>query len=353
MESLLGQFYSRIRGSQENIASEGLVYILNRSKVARQALNNIIRNECGLNFPDLNYEAQSTGKDFERPDILGRDEDGQKVIILEAKFWSALTENQPITYLNSLVDNSALMFICPDARVRYVFNEINNRLKSSVIVTEIHGDLHLKISDQNKHLIVKKWSQILEPIKDKLFQENENDLLADINQIIGLCDTIDNTAFLPIQSDELSPKYARRVKNYFDVIDYVVEELKKHKRANTEKLRAAGLKYAYVRYFKMYQLGVSFQLRFDLWGKVVDTPFWVIFKDILPAGGYWGISENLRNKVKHAEIKLGYTTYKDNYNEIYFAIPPLVDVTGDEVIKDLANKILELSDELNKDTVND
>lgn len=351
MESLLGQFYARIRGSQENIASEGLVYILNRSKAARQALSNIIRNDCGLDFPDLNYEAQSTGKDFERPDIIGRDENGNNVLILEAKFWSALTENQPITYLNSLPGSSALMFICPDARVRYVFSEINNRMKSSDIVTEIHGDLHLKTSDLNKHLIVKKWSQILVPIKDKLSQEKENDLLADINQIIGLCDIIDNTAFLPIQNDELSPKYARRVKNYFDVVDYVVEELKKRRRANTERLRAAGPKYAYVRYFKMDQMGVSFQLRFDLWEKVADTPFWVIFKDLLPAGGYWGMSENLRNNVKQAEIKLGYTTYNDNYNEIYFALPPLVDITGDEIIEDLANRIIQLHDELTKNTI--
>jgi hypothetical protein len=72
-------------------------------------------------------------------------------------------------------------------------------------------------------------TQILEPIRDKLSQEKENDLLADINQIIGLCDIIDNTAFLPIQSDDLSPKYARRVNNFFDVIDNVVEELKNTK----------------------------------------------------------------------------------------------------------------------------
>ncbi len=31
MQSLLGQFYNRIRGSQEDIASESLVYILKQS----------------------------------------------------------------------------------------------------------------------------------------------------------------------------------------------------------------------------------------------------------------------------------------------------------------------------------
>ena len=41
MESLLGQFYNRIKGSQEDIASEGLTYIHNKSIRARQTINQI------------------------------------------------------------------------------------------------------------------------------------------------------------------------------------------------------------------------------------------------------------------------------------------------------------------------
>jgi hypothetical protein len=53
--------------------------------------------------------------------------------------------------------------------------------------------------------------------------------------------------------------------------------------ADAKSLRAAGLKYAYVRYFKMNQLGVSFQLRFDLLGKVADTTNAVSLDHIQPA----------------------------------------------------------------------
>lgn len=350
MESLLGQFYSRIKGSQENIASEGLVYILKNSKAARQAINNIIRNDCGLNLPDLKFEAQSTGKNLERPDIVGRGPDGNKVLILEAKFWSALTDNQPIEYLRSLVDKSALVFICPDLRVRPVFSEIYKRLRSNSILTQRVGDWYLIIPEQNKHLIVKTWSQILEPMKDKLSQENEDDLLADINQIIGLCDIIDKTAFLPIQSEDLSPKYARRINSYFDVIDKVVDDLKGRGMADTNRFRAAGPKYAYVRYFKIDQLGVSFQLRFDYWASVTDTPFWVSFKDDC-SGQNWNMSESLMSKAKKTALKLGYEIHEYISNEFIFALPPLLDVTGDEVIKDLANKIIGLCEELTKDTM--
>jgi hypothetical protein len=39
MESLLGQFYTRIKGSQEDIASESLTYILQRSVKAKNTIN--------------------------------------------------------------------------------------------------------------------------------------------------------------------------------------------------------------------------------------------------------------------------------------------------------------------------
>ena len=111
MASLLGQFYNKIRGSQEDIASEGLAYILQRSESARIALRKIIKLESGLDFDDINYTTQNVGEKLERTDISGYDFDNREVIILEAKFWASLTDNQPIGYLERLSENSILVFI--------------------------------------------------------------------------------------------------------------------------------------------------------------------------------------------------------------------------------------------------
>ena len=43
MQSLLRWFYNRIKGSQEDIASEGLVYILKQSLESRKAIQQIVR----------------------------------------------------------------------------------------------------------------------------------------------------------------------------------------------------------------------------------------------------------------------------------------------------------------------
>lgn len=65
MQSLLGQFYSRIKGSQEDIASEGLTYILQRSEAARLAINKVIKADCQINFTELSYRTQKIGENKE------------------------------------------------------------------------------------------------------------------------------------------------------------------------------------------------------------------------------------------------------------------------------------------------
>ncbi len=94
MQSLLGQFYHKIKISQEDLASESLVYILNKSARARQAINKIVRWNTGLEFSDLIYQTQNVGKNLERPDISGINNQGNEVLLIEAKLWASLTSNQ-------------------------------------------------------------------------------------------------------------------------------------------------------------------------------------------------------------------------------------------------------------------
>jgi hypothetical protein len=123
MQSLLGQFYNRIRGSQEDIASEGLVYILKQSLESRKVINQIVKANTNLTFTDLSFQTQNVGKDLERPDISGKDESGKEVLLIEAKFWASLTHHQPNGYLKRLDDNTALIFLVPTLRTRTVLRK--------------------------------------------------------------------------------------------------------------------------------------------------------------------------------------------------------------------------------------
>lgn len=347
MQSLLGQFYSRIKGSQEDIASEGLTYILQRSKSARLAINKIIKSDCGLDFEDLNFSTQNIGGKSERPDISGFDTDGNEILILEAKFWAALTDNQPIEYLKRLKQNSALVFICPTLRVRPVFDELLKRVKTTQINFTTNHETHSITFEDNKHLTVKTWNEILGTVKLHLVQANEQLLISDIDQIIGLCNTIDSNAFLPLQSDDLSPKYAKRINSYYDLLDKVVDELKKREIADTKGLNATPQRYGYTRYFKTKKFGIALNIKFDYWASCADTPFWINFKELTSDKG-WSMTNELRRECKTVSSQLSFTTYETNSREIFFALFPTLDKTEDIVINDLADQIIKLTTNLER-----
>ena len=117
--SLLAYLYPRIRGSQEDVATLSLSYLLTQSDILCSAFTKALSMHLHLS-PDtsIHYNTQVIGQQRERPDIVGVDENGVERIICEAKFFAALTENQPNGYLRRLagIENSGLIFLCPDSR---------------------------------------------------------------------------------------------------------------------------------------------------------------------------------------------------------------------------------------------
>jgi hypothetical protein len=342
MESLLGQFYSRIKGSQEDIASFGLTYVLQRSSTARQALSKIIQMDNGLIFENINYSTQNVGEKLERPDISGIDKSGNEVIILEAKFWSSLTDNQPVEYLRrlGLGNKSILMFIVPTLRVRPLFNEIQIRLKQTGENFVPDNTNHL-FTLNNQKVIIKTWDEILQTIRLHLVQAHEQTLLSDIDQIIGFCDTIDNNAFQPYQSEDFSPSIAKKINSFYDLADKVIDELKKRGLASTDGLKSTPQKYGYSKYFNMNTMrGVILNVSFDFWEKVADTPIWLSFFNT-----HWERPE-FKAKVKNAVAKYSIVPHENNKRELFIPIYPLIDKTEDSVVNDMANQIIRLTNEL-------
>lgn len=340
MQSLLGQFYNRIRGSQEDIASEGLTYILKHSLESRQIINQIVKINSGLVFSDLSYHTQNTGKDNERPDISGIDQNGREVLLIEAKFWASLTRNQPNGYLNRLHNDSALIFLVPTLRIRPVFEEVKARILEDYQEVNINFENHsIFIKTSNKFVLIKSWNEILNAIKSKLEQTNNQILISDLNQIIGLCETIDKNAFLPISDEDLSPKIPKSINSYYEIVDKVVDELRKrHKDISIKGLNKTTQRYGYHRYFKNLDLGFNFALKLDLWEKHADTPFWLSVSQIID--NRWTTTENLKQSVEILCSKSNHLYLTNSFGSGYFLnIKPLLYKTEDIVVNDLATQI--------------
>ena len=88
----------------------------------------------GLN-PVTHVYTQVTGEEGERPDLVGYDDEGIERVLIEAKFWAGLTENQPNAYLERSPDNSpsVLLFVAPEARLNTLWPELCRRIERTGI----------------------------------------------------------------------------------------------------------------------------------------------------------------------------------------------------------------------------
>ena len=348
MNSLLGQFYNKISGSQEDIASEGLVYILKQSLESRMVINQIVKTNTNLNFSDLSFQTQNVGKELERPDISGKDDTGREVLLIEAKFWASLTNNQPNAYLKRLKENTVLIFLVPSLRQRTVFEEVKGRVFEENQDLEIDlENLKILIKSTNQHILFISWNEILSSIKSKIEKTNNINLLSDINQIIGLCEIVDKNSFHPLVDEDLSPKIPKNINSYYEIVDKVVDELKiRNNEISTKGLVKTPQRYGYHRYFMSDSFGMNFALKLDLWEKNADTPFWLGISSI--EGKQWTITDRLTKSINSVSIKYNLTFVEDsNYDGYFLSIRPTLYETEDVVIRKLAEKIHNIIEDLN------
>jgi len=96
MDMLFGHLASRMSPSQENLATEALAFILNRSATMREAFRLLV-GQTGIEVPELaRFRSQAGDEQGNIPDLIGLDAKGVEHLVEENKFWAGLTENQPV-----------------------------------------------------------------------------------------------------------------------------------------------------------------------------------------------------------------------------------------------------------------
>src|SRR5438445_10840946 len=110
--TLFGYLAPLLATQPEILATEALAYVLQHSSTARTTLIGHCRQFVTVDLPgDLQFRTQSYADDQAIPDLLGVDETGSELLLVESKFWAGLTNHQPVTYLKRLNEHGgALMF---------------------------------------------------------------------------------------------------------------------------------------------------------------------------------------------------------------------------------------------------
>jgi hypothetical protein len=285
MDSLLGYLTPRFATQPENLATESLNYIISRSTAASRSLVSFIQN-LGVSTPEtLVFRTQATGTDGCIPDLVGSDVDGKQLIILEVKFWAPLTENQPVLYLKRLPAElpAALVFIAPAARLTLLWSELLLRCRDAKIglgaEREISSEVRSRSVGDRHVLAIASWRTLISHLLQRLNLEADGAAVADMIQLQGLCARMDDDAFLPLHSEELSSSIAARLMQFCRLIDDVVTRLVVEGRVSIAGVRASGSAGSYFRSMKISEYGCSLEVNADFWHKRRATPIWLRVKD--------------------------------------------------------------------------
>lgn len=279
--SLFGHLAFQFAVSPENLATEALAYVL-RSPVARRAFTARVRG-AGVPVPeDLSFRTQAA-EGGAIPDMAGRAVDGEDVVLVEAKFWAGLTENQPRAYLECLPANrpSLLLFIVPVARLETLWPELRRLTLATHALEETRGEVggfRASSLGDGRHLGICSWRALLGALRAELDAAGEYRLVGEVEQLRGLCDRMDAEAFQPVRPEDVAPTLPRRILQYAALAEDVAQRLAARGIADLNRANTAGSKGYYRRYLRIKGHGCSISLDYGAWATRAETPLWLLVK---------------------------------------------------------------------------
>ena len=283
MSSLLAHLAQRLTDHTENIAVEALGYILSRSTAARTGLNELLR-AGGAEVAEIIDVRTQVSEGRTRPDLVGFDEQRCERVLVEAKFWAGLTDNQPNAYLDRLPNDghgAALLVVAPEARLETLWPELCRLTGRQPTVAT--GNPRSAGMAGDKRLILTSWRGLLDSLSTHAAIGGDHSIVADIEQLSALCQRQDEDAFLPLRRDEFPPTVPRRLMQLNSLIDDATELSKHEKFVNTDGLNRQPQMYGYGRYLKLGQAdpdvwaGAWFGIHQEHWASCRETPVWLAF----------------------------------------------------------------------------
>lgn len=277
--TLLADLIPKLTNRIEDSAVEALGSILKESKASLAALNSLVRTG-GVIMPEIiRIQTQVRGDEGTRPDLVGLDAEGKERLLIEAKFWAGLTENQPNAYLARLPDDSpaALLFVAPEARIRALWPELEHRAEGKLVSADGGDGIRIALVDgADKRLMIVSWARLLGRMSERVREVHEDPgVQAGIQQLLGLTQRMDAEEPLPLHQEEFAPHFARRVRNYMSLVDEATEKgaaekwLESRRKDGTSAWRGYG--------WSLQFAGTTawFGIRWSLWRGNGTTPLWL------------------------------------------------------------------------------
>ena len=283
-QTLLNFVAQKYTNRREDVAVDALGYILGYSDAAREAITDKLR-DANIGVAAISKViTQATGVDGERPDLACYDDQDNECLLIEAKFWARLTDNQPGGYLIRLHGDppSTLLFVAPAARLGSLWSDLQQRLSDQGLeLDEPRRNvdwLSAEIRHRNQHLMVISWASLLDGMAQRA--ENAGDTAAgiDIDQLRGLAaQEDDDAAFMPLRPEELNPEIPRRIMSWKQVVEGVIKEMTERGwvlRSTRRPVTHNSIEY-YGRWLEFAGTGAWFGVNNEAWAQRRNTPLWL------------------------------------------------------------------------------
>lgn len=329
---------------QEDIATLSLRSIIEESPALRIAFTKLLCDHLYIPLDEnvCHYKTQVTGNKLERPDIVGFDKNEKEVLICEAKFYAALTENQPRTYLERLRERNGkgLVFLCPKNRINGLWKQLS----------EVHGAESVKngeycVSVRGIRMGIVSWEELLNTL-ETVSQRNDAEMMVDLQELDVFCKRIiDNKIFRPFSEADFGADVAISIERYYEVMDELRDRLLSNnvygitqqgeKRPLHSEPQRGGDYYIYMRaneccpciYFDKYA-----------WQEPnsVYTPFWLVINSL-----NWKQNEDVKAYIHSLPEEL---VERNKRGELLIALEPPIGLSIDETSKELCNQVLSYID---------
>ena len=345
-DTLLAYLVPAINPQVEPAATKALAYILNKSNSAMEAFNTLVRETtdqalASVLWTDAEVGYSTGGRPAGRLDLAGYDSNRELRVIVEAKFGATLLKGQGSDYLKQLSQNgkSVLMFLVPDYRIEYLWNEVKNDVRQGTATLDfldekILGRIRVtRISKPDSYLVMVSWRELLSRMErnteDKTVKE-------DIHQLQGLAKSQDAGAFSPIEESDLKPDSARRILGFWGVAEAAINNCPDQ---GLEVIRGGYSNWFGGRgyYLRLDGIPAWFGVDCDKWSTNGETPFWLEIREgkanfLHPAAREnFGITVNPRSNIASAPIR-----------------PKIQGVDQTEVVKDLVRQLKCIVEAINK-----
>lgn len=271
-QTLLAHLAGKLSSRHEDIAVEALGYIL-KSEAARNAAVNMLEHHGVSGVPIVRFETQVRQEDRSRPDLVGLDRNNKPAVIIEAKFWAGLTENQPNAYLNRLPQKGVLLFVAPAQRIESLWAELRKLAKVTQPRPDDEETEFKSAMVDELYLMLTSWKHLLEWLEGA----GDSHSRSGVQELRGLVDRLDQDAFLPIRPDEFAPEIPRRMLNLITLVDDAVTRAKNDGWISTEGVKVAPQATGYGRYVYVAEAGAWFGIDIARWARAdyPDTPLWL------------------------------------------------------------------------------